>query len=118
MDNTTAQTPEPAPRRRPGLWMVLCLVLASVVLGLGGFLAGRAGATDADTRAAEDCSELRELARKMQAEAQARDTVAEEQQDWLLSVRSHAYLIKQNPECFTAESRAKAQATLDRYEDV
>ncbi|MFH8487445.1 hypothetical protein [Streptomyces longisporoflavus] len=114
MDNTAAQTPGSATRRGLNIWMILCLVLAAVVLGVGGFLAGRAGATSGDDTGGEDCSKLLRVAERLRGEIQRLET-AEDQDDWLLGVRTRAYLITQNPDCFTAEARAKARATLDEY---
>ncbi|MEU5365060.1 hypothetical protein ABZ354_16555 [Streptomyces sp. NPDC005925] len=91
--------------------MILCFVLAAVVLALGGFLAGRASTTGG-----EDCAELRKLTSHKQREADALNGPDGDRTEWLISLRTHAYLIKQNPGCFTAEDRAKAQATLDRFE--
>ncbi|MEU6761676.1 hypothetical protein ABZ916_04055 [Streptomyces sp. NPDC046853] len=117
MDDSTAQTPEPAARRGPNLWMVLCLVLAAVVLGLGGFLTGRAAATSDDDKGGEDCPKLLRAAEKMRGEILRLEVAEDQNGDWVLAVRTRAYLITQNPGCFTAESRAKAQATLDQYKD-
>ncbi|MGW6057631.1 hypothetical protein [Streptomyces sp. NPDC055189] len=116
MENSTAQTPDSTARRGPNIWMVLCLVLASVVLGLGGFLTGRTAATGGDETVGEDCTKLEKLAEKMRGDILRIQTEEySDQDDWLLTVRTRAYLIKQNPDCFTAQSRAKAQATLDEY---
>jgi len=118
MENSTAQTPGSSVRRGPVPWMILCLVLASAVLALGGFLTGRAAATGGEDKGGADCSKLKKTAEKLRGETQRLETLEDEPEEWIHSLRTGAYLIKQNPDCFTAEARAKAQATLDQYEDA
>ncbi|WP_329118990.1 hypothetical protein [Streptomyces sp. NBC_01465] len=98
--------------------MIVSFVLAAVVLAAGGFLAGRASAPDGDAKAVEDCSKLQRLASDKHREAEALSSLEDQQDEWLDGIRTYGYLVKQNPDCFPAEDRAKAQATLDRYKNL
>ncbi|MEU5402784.1 hypothetical protein ABZ348_26195 [Streptomyces sp. NPDC005963] len=110
--------PEPAPRRRRNPWMIASIVLAATVLALGGFLAGQAFPSGGHHRSKVDCGELRDLAKKKKRKAESLHSVEGQRTEWLQNVRTHAYLIKQNRRCFSAEDRAEAHATLDQFRVV
>ena len=94
-------------------------VLLSLGLAVGGFLMGRASADDGgDDKGAADCAKVRDLAATQKAEADSLHNQPGRSDDWLFGTRTHAYPVKQNPECFAADTRAKAQATLDRVESM
>ncbi|WP_433450471.1 hypothetical protein ACQPXS_18670 [Streptomyces sp. CA-142005] len=96
------------------------MVITAVLAGGGGLAAGRATAVESGN---EDCAAT--LTAEKKAEHEAYRIGHEEHRfghddgsdpdEWVLSVRTHAYLITQNPNCFSAQERAKAQATLDEF---
>ncbi|MFE5854049.1 MULTISPECIES: hypothetical protein [unclassified Streptomyces] len=98
--------------------MIASVVLAATVLALGGFLTGQAFPSDGHHKSKGDCGELRDLAKKKKRKAESLQSVETERTAWLQTVRTHAYLIKQNRRCFSAEDRAEAHATLDQFRVV
>ncbi|MGN9760729.1 hypothetical protein [Streptomyces sp. SD31] len=64
----------------------------------------------------EDCAATRTVEKKAEHEADrfGHDDLSKAD-EWVLSIRTHAYVITQNPNCFSAQERAKTQATLDKF---
>ncbi|GAB7108484.1 hypothetical protein JCM4814A_67980 [Streptomyces phaeofaciens JCM 4814] len=123
MEDITTHQPASSGRQRPRTWAAVGLVPAAVLVSLGlavgGFLMGRASADNGgDDKGAADCAKVKDLAATQKAEADSFYNQEGRDDDWLFGTRTYAYLVKQNPECFAADTRAKAQATLDRLESM
>lgn len=90
---------------------ILGVTVAALALAGGGFTAGRLTAPDSSSSASQ-CSEPRKLYRKYVDAITPEQDVAEKR----TSGRMLANAILQNPDCFSSESRAFAQTTLDTIE--
>ncbi|MDI9832231.1 hypothetical protein [Streptomyces sp. KAU_LT] len=112
MTSSITDAPDSSPRRPLTPRLFLGVVITAVLVG-GGFAAGHATALGSEN---EDCAATRTVEKKTEREADrlGRDDLRDPD-GWVLSVRTHAYVITQNPNCFSAQERAKAQATLDKF---
>ncbi|MEU8749786.1 hypothetical protein [Streptomyces chartreusis] len=113
MTTSIPDAPDSSPGRPLMSGLLLSLVITAVLAGAGGFAAGRATAVESES---DDCTATRIVEKKAGREADrlGRDDVRDPD-GWVLSVRTHAYVITQNSECFSAQERAEAQATLDKF---
>ncbi|WP_406394401.1 hypothetical protein [Streptomyces sp. NBC_00887] len=98
--------------------LLLGVVIVAVLAGGGGFAAGRATAADSGEAdpGKEDCAAVRTVEKEAELEVDRLGLDEElDSDDFVLSVRTHAYVITQNPNCFPSQDRAEAQATLDKW---
>ncbi|MFD7392812.1 hypothetical protein ACFV46_30520 [Streptomyces sp. NPDC059852] len=122
MTSPVTDAPDSSPRRALRSKLFLGVTITAILAGGGGFAAGHAAAGRSTT---EDCAAARTVESRTERKADrlGHEKLSFGQQvdlrrhrdEWVASVRTHAYVITQNPTCFSAQQRARAQATLDEF---
>ncbi|MFF4429762.1 hypothetical protein ACFYZ4_11420 [Streptomyces sp. NPDC001513] len=98
--------------------LVLVSLGGAIVIGVGGFLAGRAS-VDANPQP-PNCSSTREASAAALAAAQpspAPTYVAAPAPD-RIKLREASHLVLQNPTCYSVQERAQAQVLLDQLNEA
>lgn len=113
MSSAEAQTASSSARLSVRIRLILGAALVTILATSGGVLIGHATA-DSNT---EGCAAIRTAEEKQGREAARIANDGEDnQEDYVLSLRTQRYIVLQNPNCFTAKDRAEAKAILDKWD--